>query len=65
MGRWPVLLGFSVAMASTTVACGSQPPAVVPCLSNAPNLGGTGPTDDRVHDVVANGRDSQVDHVPA
>lgn len=57
MARWPVLVGFSIAVAPGWLGCASVPP-VTPGLANAPDLGGSAPVDERVHDVVANGRDS-------
>ncbi|HTB76324.1 MAG TPA: hypothetical protein VK762_23915 [Polyangiaceae bacterium] len=53
MSRWLVLAVLSTAL--PIFGCGSS---IRPGLSNAPRLGGTATTDNRITDVVSNGDDS-------
>src|SRR5579862_6035308 len=50
-----ILAGLTLLLFPTALACGG---AVQAGLANAPPLGGTSVADSRVHDVIANGRDS-------
>lgn len=52
MLRWLVLAVLSTAL--PILGCGSS---IRPGLSNAPRLGGTATTDNRINDVVSNGDD--------